>query len=60
MYQVVLFRLRRNDLVQGTILVEQQVRISIAQHSRTFRRQHEELVASVWHEERSTFVIPSI
>ena len=54
--QIILFNLRRNDLVERPILVEQQVRVPIAQHARTLGSQHEQLVVSQRHAKSPTLV----
>ena len=41
--QLVLFGLRRDDLEQRTVLIEQKVGIAVAQHTSAFRCQHEQL-----------------
>ena len=57
--QVVLFDLRRDDLVQRPVLVEQEVRVAVVQHSCALRSQHEELGASVGHTEGAALVFAS-
>ena len=47
MDQFILLRLGCNDLEQRSILVEQQIRVSVVQHPRTFRSKHEFLLSSV-------------
>ena len=60
MNQIVLFRLRGNDLVQRSVLVEQQVRVSVSQDSSTFGGQHEELVAPVGHVKGPTSIFSTV
>lgn len=57
MYQVLLFRLASDDLVQRPVLVEEKVRVSVSQHSCALGGQHEELVATVWYKERPASVV---
>jgi len=58
--QIVLLHLRGDDLVQRSILVEEQVRVTISQDPRTFRGKHEELVTSIWYAESSALVLAPI
>lgn len=45
--QVLFLVLGGYDFIQRSILVEEQVRVSVCQHARALSRQHEELVAAV-------------
>ncbi len=47
MYQFVLLGLCSDDLVQRAVLIEEEVRVSIAQNTCAFRSQHETLFASM-------------
>lgn len=60
MNKVVLFRLVRNDLIEGAVLVEKKVGVPITQYTRTFRGEHEKLVTSVWHEKGPTLVLSAV
>ena len=55
--QIVLLWLGSYYLIKRPVLVEQQIRISVAKDSGTFRSKHEEFVASVGHEEGPAFVL---
>ena len=60
MDQVILLRLGGDNLVKRSILVEEEVGISVSQNTRALRRQHKQLVASVRYEKRPTPVFSTI
>ena len=55
--EVVLLELGRDDLVQRPVLVEEQVRVAVAEDAGALGREHEELVAAVGHEEGAAAVL---
>jgi hypothetical protein len=57
MDKIVFLRLRSDDLKEGAILVEQQIRVSVAQNACAFGCKHKQLVSSIWNEEGSTAVL---
>lgn len=57
--EVVLLGLRRDDLVERSILVEQQVRVTIAQDAGALGRQHEKLVSPVRDTKSPALVLPA-
>ena len=59
MDEIVLFRLIGDDLVQRSILVEQQIRVAVAQHTRAFGREHKELISTVGHIEGPDAIVAS-
>jgi len=58
--QVVLLRLRRNDLEERAVLVEEQVRVAVAEDARTLGGEHEQLVAAMGHEEGAAAVLAAV
>lgn len=58
MNEIILLGLSRDDLEQGPVLVEEQIRISIAQDPCAFGCQHEQLFPSIWNEEGPYPVLP--
>lgn len=56
-YQIILFRLGGDDFVQRTVFIEEEIRITITQHPCALGCQHEQFVASIRHEKRSTFIL---
>lgn len=57
--QIILLCLGGDDLEQGSVLVEEQIRVTVAEDARTFGREHEQLVASVWHKEGPAAILSS-
>jgi hypothetical protein len=57
--KIVFLGLRSDDLEEGAVLVEQQIRVSVAQDTCAFGCKHEQLVSSVGNEEGSTAVLTS-
>ena len=55
--EVVFLGLRSDDLEQGPVLVEKQVRVAIAEDARTLSCKHKQLVASVGHKEGPATVL---
>lgn len=60
MDKIVFLRLRSDDLKQRSVLIKKQVRVSIAQDACALGREHEQLVASVRHEEGPAAVLASV
>lgn len=58
--EIIFLCLSSDYFEEGTILVEQEVRVSITQHSRAFGSQHEQFLAPVWDMESPTLVFSSI
>jgi hypothetical protein len=57
MDKVVFLWLGSNNLEQRPVLIEQQVRVTVAEDARAFGGEHEQLVASVGHEEGPAAVL---
>lgn len=55
--KVILFGLASDNFVERPILIKQEVRVSVSQHSGAFGGQHKELVSTVWNQECATPVL---
>lgn len=54
--EMILLRLRSDDLVQGAVLIEKEVRVPIGEHPGTLGRQHKQLIAATRYSERSASI----
>lgn len=55
--EMILFRLRRNDLVERAILVKQKIRIPVGENPCAFGRQHEQFLATTGHGESAATIM---